>query len=255
MKHQLLVWVLVAQALSGCAALQDVGNVIFGTSSQKATRTPIWVYKPDLQIILDGETFYGTAVSVISDSKDIQIQSQVSIDRVEISTCSRHDVCQVKGGTLACDPARFKVDTDWFGNAGKYMTYHFSPDKKEHDDSCANLEVSIFDKNQLAAWGYIVLRTDPAKNFAAHFTCNGTDWKFSGVSLCSVKAGTIQQINFDQPVDNFRADQGCNIKKISDSEFEFQPAVGWCRASFGRALQYHDVILNGYDEVLIRDGG
>lgn len=239
--------------LVGCAALPDINNTITGTSAQKATR-PIFVYKPDLLIQVDGASFMGMGVTTIKNSTEIQIQSQVNIDRVEISSCSRHDVCQIKGGSLACDSSRFNIDTGWFGNAGKSMTYIFVPDRKERDDSCANLMIAIYDKNSLASWGYLVLRSNPADNFPALMTCNATDWKFAGVSVCSAKAGTIQEINFASEVDNFRAEDSCNIKRISKTEFEFQPAIGWCRASFGLGPKFHDVIMNGYDEVLIRDG-
>ncbi len=240
--------------LNSCASLQDFGNVLFGTSAQKITRTPIWVYKPDLLIGVDGKNFYGMAVTTLSNKTDVSIWSQVAISRVEISTCSRHDVCQIKGGELACDSSRFDVEQDWFGNAGKTMLYHFVPDRKERDDSCANALIAIYDKNALAAWGFIDFRDNPANNFPAEFTCNATDWKFQGVSVCSAKAGTIQEINFATPVDNYRADDSCGIKKISDKEFEFQPQIGWCRASFAQGKKFHDVIMNGYDEVLIRDG-
>lgn len=245
---------LVVASLSGCASVQDFVNVLTGNSSQKITRSPIWLYKPDLYLGADGQGFYGMGVTTLSDKTDIRIQSLVDIDRVEISTCSRHDVCQYKGGELACDNTRFSIDGGWFGSPGKLMTYHFVPDRKERDDSCSNLMIAIYDKNVLASWGYLDLRTDPDKNFPAHFTCNAQDWTFAGVSVCSAKAGTIQEINFDDPIDNFRAEASCNIKKISDKEFEFQPAEGWCRASFVRGEKWHDVILNGYVEVLIRDG-
>ncbi len=240
--------------LTGCASFQDIANIITGNSSQKITRTPIWVYKPDLLIQVDGATFYGMGVSVLKPQTDVNIQSQIDIDRVEVSTCSRHDVCQYKGGALACDGSRFEISPGWFGNPGKFMVYHFIPDRKEKDDSCSNILIAIYDKNVLAAWGYLDLRANPNDNFPAQFTCNAIDWKFAGVSVCSAKAGTIQEINFAAPIDGFRADDSCGIKKISPTEFEFQPAVGWCRASFAQNKKFHDVIMNGYDEVLIRDG-
>lgn len=259
-----LIWlglVLSSLSLSSCASLQDFFNVLSGNSSQKITRTPIWVYKPDLRIQVDGSVFTGMGVTALSDSSVVTVWSAVDIDRVEISTCSRHDVCQVKGGELACDQrtssnpnGRFLVDTGWFGNAGKTMQYYFSPDRKERDDSCANLMIAIYDKNTLASWGYLDFRTSPDLNFPAQFTCNATDWHFAGVSVCSAKAGTIQEINFTAPVDNYRTEASCNMKKISPTEFEFQPAVGWCRASFMQNKKFHDVIMNGYDEVLLRDG-
>ncbi len=227
--------------------------MITGKSSQKITRTPIWVYKPDLLLSVDGTNFYGVGVTALKGSSDFQVWSQVDIDRVEISTCSRHDVCQFKGGALACDQTRFTIAADWFRNPGKYMSYHFVPDRKEKDDSCANVMIAVYDKNALAAWGFLDFR-NPDVGFPAEFTCNATDWKFSGVSVCTAKAGTIQEINFSSPVDNFRAEPSCGIKKISETEFEFQPQVGWCRASFSQGHKFHDVILNGYDEVLVRDG-
>lgn len=252
--------VLAALTLSACASLQDFVNVLSGTSAQKITRTPIWVYKPDLRIAIDGAVFDGIGVTKIADQSVMTIWSAVKIDRVEVSTCTRHDVCQIKGGVLACDQrtsgnpnGRFQVDTDWFGKAGKEMYYFFRPSHKERDDSCANLMIAIYDKNTLAAWGYLDFR-NAAANFPAKFTCNATDWSFAGVSVCSAKAGTIQQITLTDPVDDYRTEPSCNIKKVSETVFEFQPAIGWCRASFMRNKLFHDVIINGYDEVLIRDG-
>ncbi len=252
--HKLLGSLAFALGLSACASMQDIGNAFFGNSSQKITRTPIWLYMPDLLLGVDGTNFYGMGVSTLQSKTDIQVWSQVDIDRVEISTCSRHDVCQIKGGSLACNPARFNVSQDWFGNAGKTMVYHFSPDLVEREDSCANIMIAIYDKNTLAAWGYLDLRTSPESNFPAKFTCNATDWTFSGVSVCSAKAGTIQAIYFSSPIDGYRAEDTCNIKKISDTEFQFQPQTGWCRASFSKDKKFHDVVINGYDEILIRDG-
>jgi hypothetical protein len=239
--------------LSGCASLQDFGNILFGKSEQKATRTPIWVYRPDLRITVDSVAFEGRAVTAISDRTAIQVDSLVNIDRVEVSSCSRHDVCQVKAGELACDPSRFAVDTTWFGNAKRKMVYWFQPNDRERRDACANLTIAVFDKNALAAWGHVVFRDSPQDNFPARFSCNAREWAFKGTSVCSTKIGYIQAIKFDEPVDNWRADDGCHMRKLSNQEFEFQPGLGWCNASFFRGLKFHEVIINAYDEVLIRD--
>ncbi len=246
----------------GCASLQDIGNTLFGTSQQKITRTPVYVYAPDLRFDVDGKTFDGFGVSILKDETQIKIQSLVHVDRIEVSTCSRLDVCQVKGGELACkiwDTAhpdgRFYISQDWFGNPGKSAIYHYVPDRTEHEhDACANMVIMIYDKNVLAAWGFLYFRRSPEKNFPAQMTCNATDWNWAGSSACAAKAGTIQKISFKEPVDNYKADESCGLKKLSDREFEFKPLVNWCRASFGRELKYHDVILDGWDEVLLRDG-
>lgn len=256
------IWPLVfTLGLQGCASLQDIGNVLFGNSSQKITRTPIWVYKPDLLLGVDGETFSGMGVSALKEQTDLQVWSPVDADRIEISSCSRHDVCQLKGGQLACDvktkaylSGRFEIETGWFGDPGKYFVYHYRPDRKERDDSCSQLMIEVYDKNTLASWGYLALRDNPDNNFPAKFTCNANDWTFKGVSVCAAKAGTIQEINFDLPVTDYKANDKCGIKKISDKEFEFKPQSGWCRASFEQNKKFHDVIMDGYEEVLIRDG-
>lgn len=252
------LWPMILfMGLSSCAALQDFANVLIGNSSQKITRTPIWVYRPDLVMQVGDQVFYGGMGVVplpIIGGIDVKIWSQVDIDRVEISTCSRHDVCQKKGGALACDSTRFTVTTDWFGNPEKFMTYHFVPDRKERDDSCANAMIAVYDKNTLGAWGFMDFRGNVENTFPSRMTCNASDIAFDGVSVCSAKAGTIQQISFDQPIDNFRAEASCGIKKTSDGQYDFYPAMGWCRASFGSGVRYHDVIINAYDEVLIRDG-
>lgn len=259
-----LIWlglVLSGLGLSHCASLPDIGNTLSGTSTQKIAR-PITSYKPDLRIQVGNVVFDGMGVTAIADQTIVTVWSAVSIDRVEISSCARHDVCQIKGGVLACDQrtqdnpnGRFQIDTGWFGSVGKQMQYYFRPDRKERDDSCANLMIAIYDKNSLAAWGFLDFR-NPAMNFPAKFTCNASDWSFAGVSVCSAKAGTIQQINFTEQIVDSRTEPSCNLKKISESEYEFQPAVGWCRTSFMSVnKKFHDVIINGYDEVLIRDGG
>ena len=258
------LWPLVfALGLGGCASLQDMANVIFGNSSQKITRTPIWVYRPDLLLGIGGKYYSGDAVTVLGNT-DIQVWSAVDVDRVEVSTCSRHHVCQIKGGVLACDTrsdsnpgGTFEISQDWFGNPQKYMIYHFIPDKIESNPALCpsvHMTISIYDKNVLAAWGFTLFRSEPKSNFPAAFTCNGVDWHFSGASVCSTKSGELAEIIFPEDVDNFRAEDSCQIQKISSKEFKMKPKEGWCRASFGRGLSYHDVVINGYSEVLVRDG-
>lgn len=252
-----LIWPAVfAVGLSSCASLTDISDVIAGRSSQKITRTPIYVYKPDLVMQVGDKAFHdgtGVVAMPVSGATEIQIWSMVNVDRVEVETCSRHDVCQRKGGKLACREDRFKVPADWFGNPGKYMTYKFSPSMKEKEHPCSNMMISIFDKNVLAAWSFLVFSGN-LDSFPSRMSCNASDMNFNqGVSVCSAKTGTIQQINFDYPIDNFRASESCSMKKTVDGEFEFKPAIGWCQASFHSGKKKHHVIINGYDEVLIRE--
>lgn len=245
--------ILTLLTLAGCASFPDISNTLFGRSTQKITRDPIWVYKPDIRIGVDGVTFEGMGVTTLSDEKAIYIESLVDIDRVSISSCSREDTCQVKAGTMACDPSRFRVDKDWFGNPGKKMLYVYRPSEREKEGNCSNLTIAIYDKKVLAAWGYLVLRSHPDQNFPARMSCNANDWTFAGHSVCSVKAGTIQKMYFDPPVEDYEVDKECNMKKISNKEFEIQPVIGWCHAGFFRDGKYHGITVNGYEEVLIRE--
>lgn len=250
-----LIWPLAfALGLAGCASLQDIANILSGNTSQKITKTPIWLYMPDLEMKANDTVIKGAGTTLLESKNDIQVWSPVDADRVEVTTCARHDVCQIKGGQLACDLTKFEVNTDFFGNANKYLVYHFIPGRDEMDDSCSNMMIAVYDKNTLASWGYIFFEQNEADHFPALFTCNATDHYFSGVSVCSSQAGIIQEINFQIPVDDFEAESACNIKKISSKEFEFQPAVGWCRASFIQGKKFHDVVINAYSDVLIRDG-
>lgn len=258
------VWVVsfvLTTFLTGCSSLSGIIDVINGNPTQKITRTPIWVYKPDIVMrtkINGEEKVYkngvGTTPLPFSGFHTVEIWSMVNADRVEISTCSRHDVCQKKGGDLACDKTRFTVPTDWWGNPGKYLSWNFEPDRKERSGTCANALIAIYDKKTLAAWGYMVFRANTENTFSSIMTCNATDIQYDGVSVCSAKAGTIQQISFSENIEVFEAEETCNIKKLDDVTFEFQPVVGWCRASFmDKQKRYHDVIINGYDEVLVRE--
>ncbi len=210
------VWpVVIAMGLSSCASLQDFMNVLTGNASQKVTRTPIWVYKPDVVMQVGDKVFYnGTGVLPLPDTgaSDIKIWSMVDVDRIEISSCSRYDICQKKGGPLACDTSRFTVPTDWFGNPGKFLTYHYLPSTKEHDGLCSNLTISIYNKNALAAWGYMVFTTNK-DSFPSRMSCNAASLSFGSDSVCAAKNGTIQQISFDWPIDNFRADDSCHVRK------------------------------------------
>lgn len=250
---RILAALALGLTLNGCASLPDIANVIFGKASQRITRDPIWVYKPDLRIGVDDVTFEGMGVTQLADETGIYIESLVDIDRVQVSSCSRLDVCQVKAGTMACDPSRFHVEKDWFGNAGRKMLYVYRPSAREKQGHCSNLTIEIYDKNVLAAWGHLTFRANPELNFPARMSCNATDWHFSGHSVCASKAGYVQTIYFDEPVDEAEAEKSCNMKIISMKEFEFQPQVGWCRAGFMKDGKYHGVTINGFDEVIIRE--
>ncbi len=242
--------VVFAAGLSGCASLKDFNNVLFGYSAQKATRTPIWVYKPDLRFNVGGRDFTGMAVTALSTA-ELRITSEIDIDRVEISAFDRHDVCQNKQN-LPCDNRRFALETGWFGSSGKKMTYHFIPSDLERKYKTVSLMISIYSKNSLAAWGYLILRDPSTDNLPAHMTCNGGDWQWAGRSVCSTKNGTLIGLDFKEPVAAYKADDSCHATQTGPLSYEFKPDIGWCFAEFGKGENFHRMTINGYDEVLLR---
>lgn len=240
-----LIGIAIIFYLTGCAALPGFFDNLFGDKRSKATRVPLTVYRADLQIAVDGGLFDGIGVTLSKGSTTIDITSQIHIDRVEVETCSRQDVCQ---NGKPCS-AVFNVDSGWWGSSGKHMTYEYTPSAVERTESCP-IYFRVYDKAALAAWGYLAFRN--GEELPATFTCNGIDWRFSGHSVCQTKSGLIQRISFAQDVEDYDADQGCNMKKIDKRTFELRPALGLCTGKFLANDKWHGMDVIAYDETLIR---
>jgi len=234
-----------AIGLSGCAALPGIIDTLFGQARGQATRTPLYVYRADLFLKVNNQAFDGVGVTELSDRVNIEVTSQINLDRVEIETCSRQDVCQ---NGKPC-PATFKIDTDWFGKPGKKLYYAYLPTELEKGPSCP-IYIRVFDKRALAAWGFLAFRNN--EDLVGHMLCNGEKKDSVGHSVCQVKAGLIQTFKTDVPVEEFSADIECGLKKIDDKTFEIRPILGKCVAKFYSQTHWHELNLIAYDEVLIR---
>lgn len=234
-----------AMALSGCSALPGFFSTIFGGSTELSTRTPIYVYRADLILTIDGAWFDGVGVTILDGEKIITIDSQINLDRIEVETCARQEVCQ---NNKYCS-SNFSVQNDWWGNPGRHATYTFTPSDVEKTESCP-LHIKVYDKKVLAAWGFIAFRN--GESLPGHFTCNGEGVTYAGHSVCQTKAGLIQRLTFLSPIEDFDADKECNLKKLDEKTFEIRPSLGLCTAKFYSEKKWHGLDIIGYDEVITR---
>lgn len=216
-----------------------VGCALF-RKSQEATRLPLWTYKADVEITVDGKAFDGMAVTT-SGAKPITIKSKARMDLLLISSCHR-------------EFSEEKVDweSSWFGLGGKSArkyTYNFVPTEIEKESFCP-IYIQAFARNGIAAWGFVAFRT--TENLPAKTECNGRVVQYAGISVCQSRKGFEQGISFDRPVRAI-GDELCKIKAVSDREFRVRTtAMGFCKATFTDGKDRHRLVLLGYDEVLVR---
>lgn len=217
---------LIFLILAGCASTQQV-----------TTAGPLYKNRANMQITVDGVTFDGVGVTLLNGPKDISIVSEAALDLLRITTCHRDFTVE-------------KVDSGWFGGSGKTYTYHYEPTETEKASVCP-MYIQAFSKDSVTDWGYLAFRTD--ETLPASMDCNGTNWKFAGISVCQTKAGLDQVIRFDRDV-KFTADLICQITQSSPREYIIRGGLGFCFAEFSDGKVWHRLILLGYDSVLIRGG-
>ncbi len=231
--------------LSGCTSMGGIMDVLLGTTNQRATREPIYVYKADLWMKVDGVWFEGVGVTLMRDPVVIDVRSQININRVEVETCARLRVCEFG---KPCDQD-FKIDPGWWGSPGRDMQYTYRPSQAELTESCP-VFIRIYDKKVLAAWAYLAGRN--GEDLPARMSCNGEDVKFSAHSVCNPKAGLINELFFSEPVEDFEADEQCHIKTKDKQKFEIRSDMGLCTGKFLSKGKWHGMDVIGFDEVLVR---
>jgi len=238
-RHRWLSMVLFALCIIAITLTFFTGCLSLKTQ-QFTDKVPLYQYKPDILITVDGQTFDGMAVTLLNGPKDIQITSKAKLDLLMISSCHRNFTVE-----------RVGYKGNWFGVGGasaKTFTYHYAPTTIEKEGFCP-LYIQAFDKSGITAWGYMAFRTEEA--LPAKTECNGTGWKFSGVSVCSSRAEFEQAVSFDRPV-KFEVSDLCKITEKPGNSFRLRTQKGFCYATFTDGTDLHRVVLLGYDEALIR---
>ena len=123
---------------------------------------------------------------------NIDVESQINIDRVEVETCARAGCCE-NGKALQLEFSNWTLD----GLVQPANTWSIAtrliPTK--HPGSCG-VYIKIFSKAALAAWGYLALRA-PTENLASHLECNGVKWTFARHSTVNERESLMQLLTFE----------------------------------------------------------
>lgn len=219
---------LAGLVLAGCSGLP--------TAPAPINSKPLYSYRPDMTIAVDGKQFTGMAVTALG-SKSIQVNSPAAMDALTISSCSRAFKVE-------------KVDEGWFGGSGHAFTYQYNPTPIESDGFCP-LYIRVFDSSGTTDWGYVAFRTDQ-KNLPAWVDCGEQHIQWAGISVCAVQSGMREQITFSKPV-NYQADSLCKVEPKDNKTFVVSTtAVGFCYVSFSDGQNFHDLILLGWDQDHLR---
>ncbi len=238
-----IIGALLPLLFCGCSTLK----ILEGEARQPATRVPLYVYRADLIITVDGVQFDGVGVTSLAELTDIDILSQVTLDRVEVETDGRQDVCE---SGKVCDENKFTIDKGWWGRPGNHMVYHYRPSVVESDKKApSSIYFRVYSKRDLAAWGFLALRR--GEDLPGRIICNGDSISFKGHSVCQTKFGKTQRLIFTASVDEHEADPSCHLITIDAQTFEMRPDVDLCTADFFTGGHWHKLDLIGYEQSLV----
>jgi hypothetical protein len=212
--------------LSACSTLEQ----------SNTEHKPLYNFKADMKISVDGKDFDGIAVAKLTGPKKIVINSKAKLDVFVVSSCQRYDKLE-------------KLDKGWFGGSGKEYTYMYTPSSVEVERGCP-LYFQAFDKSGLTDWGYISFITK--QDLVATSECSGNVTTNVGGSVCQVKNGFEQKISFSLPILYYSADPNCNLVRASQTSFKYRPSAGFCTAEFSDGTKFHILTSLGFDEIFLR---
>jgi hypothetical protein len=218
-----------------------VTSSVVGCSSNPKQEMPeaYTSYRAEMAFDVGNNKLYRGLI-VLNSAADItfKVLSPIRLDRLEVSTCGRHEVYR--------DVDKTKP---WFGESksGFEFTYRYIPTEEESKGACP-LMFQAFSKDQQKAWGMMFFKQD--QNLAANMDCNGEKKEFSGISACQTKAGLEQKIRFAVPV-IFESTSQCVIQSDDQMSFLVRSRGDFCKASFSDGAEFHDMILHGYKFVII----
>ena len=239
------VWPVLFTGLTSCASVGQFVGQLFGAYQEKTTKVPYWIYRADLEIQVDGHDFLGSGVTASNGETVFSITSLINVDRIEVETCDREDICQPGS---QCPPT-FDVDRVWFGQPGKTLRYVYDPSPIERGESCP-IHFRVFNKSALLAWGFVAFRN--GETLTAKFTCNAQVMSDVGHSACNPKQGKLNTIHFDLPIEDYDVDQSCHLTKLSATDFELRPDVALCTGKFYAQKQWFGMDVVSYQEALVR---
>ncbi len=140
---------------------------------------------------VNGTAFSGVAVIPWSSQYDVKVESSVDVDYMTISTCAR-DI-----------PITSAISVYWTLPHNS-IDYPYLPDPLENHGSCL-MRIDAFNKKNPANNAFAILDFEtPDATLPATNVCNGAVETTGGVSVCQSKAGLLQEIVFQTPVEIYK---------------------------------------------------
>ena len=208
-------------------------------STVPTTNNELTFYKRDMKVKINNQDFTGVASMGYTKRMKIDAYFKDDADLVRIKTCHRswdiEDAWKSQSFFKRLSKNSAKID--------------ITLTDLETNEYCP-LEIIGFTHSGKHTWFFAVINS--GERLLANMQCNGLTQVYSGVSVCQVKAGLVQQIRFSGKT-NVRAGENCDIKRISNDLFEFRPKVGYCVARFfNQQKEEHVLTTIGYEEIKLK---
>lgn len=244
---EFLIWVLfMLMVVLFAAFLVSLGGC--SQAPLQSALTSGTVYQYDLSVKVNNQQFVGVGVVPTAQSYELKIESQDSVDLVTVTTCHRDFSAQAV------------ISQGWFKQKKGY-SYTFVPALGLEDRGSCLLRVGMYSKDVGGQTGWAILDFDngdtslPAQNI-----CNGSSSTTKGTSICQSKAGLIQILRFDVPVEvaTDKLESKCIGQMSMDSgSWTYQIGSGECVIEFreiGGTHRKHRHTTVGYSQTYIRTG-
>ncbi len=220
-------WAMLCVALVSCTSAR-----------QLTTRTPLYLYRADVNFTVDGRSIPGLISIPRSQPTEIRIDSPVKMDVVRISSCNRDTIYEKVGNRGG-----------WFSESGTSFIYNYTPNEVENEGLCP-VYVQIFDANLMTAWGFVAFKT--TEKLKAHVDCDGDSYDAEGMDSCQSMHGFEQGLRFDVPV-KYTTRGPCLVVRRDDRTLRVSTTgPGFCALTAYDGKDFFKFTLLGYDELLVR---
>jgi len=200
------------------------------------------VYRRDIKLEVNGETFDGVAVPSRSISYRIKMQAYGKIDTLIVKSCSR-------------DVQLSKPSSGVFSSKKKYV-YVYEPLQGLEDSASCALEIGAYEeKKGRHGWANIYFQ-DKKHSLFAELKCGGKH-SFEvtkSASVCQGSVGSFQKISFQERVKVSPIREDCKIMQTKDElNYEYIMPRGECVFYFGsKSGDFHTHTTFGFEEILVR---
>jgi hypothetical protein len=198
-------------------------------------------YKRDAQVDVNGTHFEGAGVAAFSQKYQLVFTPKGVTDLLMIRTCHREFTAE-------------GIAPGWFGK-GQFR-YQYDPVAEVEDTRVCPMRMDAYESDKgRHSWVFLDFES-PGYLVPAHLVCNGSESDVHGVGVCQAKVGTVQRIDFKEPMRWAPAEPECEPPKKVPGAFayELSAAKGECLYLFdtqdGRLGR---LTLIGYEGVLVRE--